>query len=620
MFWLKRMVCVVLCGCLLQALAWAQVSAQTSTLAAALSAKQAIAAVPAVTMQISVHQNGLSPADITAAQIAVSAESNFSPFNLKTVFRLGPHKPVWLRLRISSAQNLPANAWLVNFSKPFVDTVTLHTAQADGTWQAQSAGDWLAHSTWPIRSAKPQFWVPARASGSQDVFLEVRNRTPMYFELNLLSAMQAREAAQSEFLLIGLALGLMLLMTAISGVLAVTYRQAVYAWYGLFVATNMLVSASYTGLAAYALWPDASSWPELSITLFYMLGVVLQLQFCRAMFLSGTRLGWIHRAVLSTMALGLLAIPLNFYVIQNWGSSLVFSLQVFILAAASLGLMVSQFKRGYIVSWLCLFSSMPLMVVGGMSVLESSGWIVFSWLPYNAPIYAFALEMPLLFAALYLHAKAEHAKTVRKLTLASTDPSTGFVHSSLHMETLTKMWLEAKAAGLDLVVAYVEVSHQRSHVAQHGTPNRDRSTERAVRLLRTVAHERDTVAHVDTNLFAILMPHISLGDDVTNRLARLVALAAMTDQDAATDAPIRFHIAASSVRSFDGAAKKLHAALQHKLKQTDWGQRAIRYVRMRSVGQQTSGSSQPEETLSEFWQRAVEDDKKLSTVPASLAS
>jgi hypothetical protein len=188
MFWLKRMVCVVLCGCLLQALAWAQVSAQTSTLAAALSAKQAIAAVPAVTMQISVHQNGLSPADITAAQIAVSAESNFSPFNLKTVFRLGPHKPVWLRLRISSAQNLPANAWLVNFSKPFVDTVTLHTAQADGTWQAQSAGDWLAHSTWPIRSAKPQFWVPARASGSQDVFLEVRNRTPMYFELNLRKA------------------------------------------------------------------------------------------------------------------------------------------------------------------------------------------------------------------------------------------------------------------------------------------------------------------------------------------------------------------------------------------------------------------------------------------------
>jgi GGDEF domain-containing protein len=574
------MIGVVLCGCLLQALAWAQ----------------APAAPPTVTMQVSVHQNGSSPTGITAAQIALSAESAFSRFDPETVFRLGPQKSVWLRLRISSAQDLPANAW-----------------------QAQSAGDWLAHSTWPIRSAKPQFWLPAQKSGSQDLFLEVRNRTPLHFELSVLSAMQARVAAQSEFLLIGLALGLMLLMAAISGVLAATYRQAVYAWYGLYVATNTLVSASYTGLAAYALWPDASHWPELTITLFYMLGMVVQLQFCRAMFLSGTQFGWTHRAVLCAMALGLLAIPLNFYVIENLGSSLVFSLQVFILAGASLSLMVSQFKRGYIVSWLCLFSCMPLMVVGCLSVLENSGWAVFSWLPYNSPLYAFALEMPLLFIALYLHAKAEHAKAVRKLTLASTDPSSGFVHSRLHLDTLTKMWNDAQAAGQDLVVAYVEVSHQLSHVAKHGTPNRERSVERAVRLLHTAAHERDTVAHVDTNLFAVLMPAVSLGDDVTNRLARLVALAAMTDQDAATDAPIRFHIAASSVRSFEGSAKKLHASLQYKLEQTDWGMRAIRYVRRRPVGQQASGSSSPDETLSEFWQRAVDDEKQSSTMPAGLS-
>lgn len=617
------MIVGVLCGCMLQAAAWAQVPVQAPTLASP--------AAPEVTLQVSVYQKDAvalaSPAGTgransigtTAPQVAVGSEAEFTPFDAQQIFATAPGNHLWLRLRVSSSQALSANAYLLELPKPFIDKVVLHTGALDGTWSSQTSGDWTAHRNWPVHSLVPQFRLPAQMAGSQDLFLEVHNRTPLRFDVSLLPVPQAAIAAQNNFLFIGLALGLMLLMAATSIVLATTYRQIVYMWYGLYVTVNILLSMSFAGLGAYALWPDSPAWAELSNSVLYMLSTIVQVQFCRVMFVRPATPLWLRRAAVAAILLGLLAIPLHLYLLQAYGGRVTFTLQIFILVSVSFGLTVHKFRLNSWVSWLCVLACAPLMVIGGLSLLEHTGLLALTWLPFNAPIYAFAFEMPLLFAALYLNAKDAHALQVRKSTLASTDPASGFIHSSMHMDTLTKMWNNAKAAGQDLVVAYVEVSHQLSYVARHGTPNRERSIERAVRLLRTVAHERDTVAHVDTNLFAILMPSMSLGDDVTDRLARLVALAAMTDQDAASDAPIRFHIAAGSVRSFNGSAKKLHAALQHKLEQTDWGLRAIRYVRRRPAGKQASGTSRPDETLSEFWGRAVDEEKNLSTVPASLA-
>lgn len=576
---------------LLPALAWAQENVK-------------------VTFQAMVYQNGTPQTDTTAAQIAARPDADFSPFNPQTTYVTGPQKHIWLRLRFTSAQAVPAHAWLVDFSKPFVDTVVMHTRGADGAWTFQAAGDWLAHSSWPVRSLTPQFFVPARNAGSQDVFLEVRNRIPIHFDLRLLSAQQARIAAQNNFFLIGLATGLMMLMATVSIVLAITYRQTVYAWYGIYVAINIVLSAAYAGLAGYALWPDATQWPEISISLLYMLGMVVQLQFCRRMFLALLHPTWLKRCVVGTMVLGLLAIPLHFYVHSRFGNPVIFSVQIFALAGASLSLMVYQFQRGYLVSWLCLVSCAPLMVVGCLSVVENVGWAALPWLPYNAPIYAFAFEMPLLFSALYLHAKTQHAKLVRKYTLAGTDPLTGFVSSSLHQTTLTDLWNGAQAAKRDIAVAYVQVRQELGFSALRWVPVSQRVVQRAVRLLRTVAGEQDTVAHVRKDVFALIMPNAAMGDDLSGKLSRLIALATMTDKDAVHETPFRFRIVASTLGQSGGTAVQIDAALQDILsKPVGWHRRTIRFLSKKPLPKQSS--KKEEETLSEFWRRASEKESTL---------
>ncbi len=564
--------------------------------------------------EVSIYGGGAVAAGQTAAQIAEKPASDFTPFNPSITYATGLKKHVWLRLRVSSEQAIPAQAWLVGISKAYVDTVVLHTLASNGDWTSQAAGDWVAHSRWPVGSLKPQFYLPAQAAGSQDIFLQVRNRTPLHFDITTASAASAQVDLQNNFFMIGLGVGLMLLMAMASGVLALTYRQPAYAWYGAYVLINIFLSLSYVGMGAYALWPDATVWPEAAISLLYMLAVLLQVQFYRVMFLSavGTPV-WLQRSTLAAIGVGLFAIVLQFYYIEKFGSAAVFTLHVLIFGALSFGLVVQQFRRRDIMSWLYLFGCLPLVLVGFLAVLEHAGWISLSWLPYNAPIYAFIFEMPMLFAAIYLHSIAEHTKTVRKSTLAHTDPSTGFVSRNQHMETFAQALDQARSQGHDLVVAYVQVLHQLDPMSTIGGLARAHSVERAVRLLRTVVREHDTVSHVGTDLFSVLMPELSLGEDATNRLARLVALAVMSDQDAVRHVPMRFRIAASSAHSFKGHAGKLHASLEHKLNENDWGLRAICYVHNRPPQKSRPSSSQANETFSEFWERAAGDEKYQTT-------
>jgi hypothetical protein len=120
---------------------------------------------------------------------------------------------------------------------------------------------------------------------------------------------------------------------------------------------------------------------------------------------------------------------------------------------------------------------------------------------------------------------------------------------------------------------------------------------------------------VDKDIYALIMPRMSLGTNLSDRLSRLIALGIMTDKDGQQESPLRFHIAASTARSFAGNSKDLSTALIDKLVQGDaWGQKPIRFVR--KISQRYSAlasAAAANETLSNFWHRAADADIKAST-------
>jgi GGDEF domain-containing protein len=558
-----------------------------------------VAVSSTASLSVSVYRGGTPIAGLSIAQVAASAQTDFSPFDSAKTYATVSDAPIWLRLRVDTANVQAANLWTLDFNKPFIDTVVLYVEQSDGAWKQQSAGDKLAHSLWPMQSLSPQFHLPELAAGQHDFYVALYNAEPLHFAVILLPSQAASTHTQNTFLIAGIIVGLLTFMCLTSCVLGIKYHDSACLWYAAYTFATLLLSLSYVGVANYAMWTDCIWLRGRGNLMFVLAAVGLQLQFGRAMFLAPRSPAWMRYGVhalsmFCMVSMALIVVRFDFIM------QMIFLVTPVLLATlAMMAIVVCNVRRHTVTARLWMVAYTPLIVLPTMVIAENMGYWSVPWLPFNAPLYALLFEMPVLFIALHLHTQKQHAKVVRTKTLASTDPTTGFVAAHDFAITLDQLWNTARVSGQDLAVAYVLITRQRN------TPHAERRMARAVRLLRTVVRDDDVVAHVSANLFAMLMPNMSMNDNLGARLTRLVALGNMTDKDTAYGGPIRFHIVATTQRSFAGTVHDLDEALQHKLNQTDgWDRKAIRYVRKRPSN--SAGSMVDGESFSQFWQRAAQ--------------
>jgi 7TM diverse intracellular signalling/7TMR-DISM extracellular 2 len=374
-----------------------------------------------VVLQAFVYKSGQAQASKTAAQIAASPPQNFTPFDPNRTYTSGLGQSIWLKLHVTSGQALPA-AWLVDVSKPYVDTVTAHTLAPSGAWTRQVAGDWIAHRQWPNPSLTPQFNVPAWDSGQGDIYLEIQNSVPLNFKVSLVSETAAKSLAQNTFLVAGLFLGPMVFLSLACFFMAVVYRMAAYAWYAAYVAASVMFGAAYMGLGGYALWPQATVWSEVSIVITIMVQMMFQLQFARAMFVTATDSRWLRYGIASLLFVNAVGILLYWVADSGTPRLIVYTTYYLLSIAAVLALVLRAVRRGGAVAWLWVLANTPLIIASGLATIEGLGYAAVPWLPYNAVLFALAFEMVILWVALHLSARDIHSRTVQKNTLAGTDP------------------------------------------------------------------------------------------------------------------------------------------------------------------------------------------------------
>jgi 7TM diverse intracellular signalling/7TMR-DISM extracellular 2 len=544
------------------------------------------------------------PRTLTIEDIASEPALFTQTFDPSVAYPLGAHSATWLHFRVLADDNPSPIGWTLELSKPYIDRAEFYQKDARGAWQMQAAGDRIAHAQWPLQGLNPQFALPVMAGGVHDFYLKIQGEVPLHFSVHLQRTDAANARTQNRFLLGGLLLGVGALMLAFSAVLALGAGQKLYVWYALFIGLSCLASTANMGLANYALWPHATTWPEDSIQCLVMVAITAQLQFCRCVFLSPSERSWWHTLMSGATALNIVAICLFLYTDNEIYSQILIIMVDGLSSMLAMALVGRALRRGDRTAWLWLIAYVPLIICVSLALADSFGFAI-NGLPYDAPVYALLFEALVLLVALYLHATSQQAHHVRRSVLDSIDPHTGFVASRRYTATARAIWDKALLNDHDLAVAYVEATSDAALTEQP-----------IVRLLRTVARDGDTVAHVDKNLYAILMPGKLVGTDLTNRLARLVALGRMAVKDLAASSPIHFRIVASSNAAFEGTWPQLDACLRSKLDDPKgWSSKSIRFVRLRSPG-----DSQPESDmaslsqLSQMWQAANEESARLDAV------
>ncbi len=552
---------------------------------------------------------GTASASTTVAQIAARPAGQFLPFNPDATHEVSWEQPLWLHLRVRADSPTAATAWTLALDKPYIDRVEFYARSPQGGWQMQTAGDWTAHTQWPQRSLSPQFHLPALGVDEHDFYVRVLNLIPLHFSVQLLPSEVAQQNMQQTLTIAALMLGFMTLMWLLSSVMALGYRHAAYAWYAMYVAINVVLFASYLGIGSYALWRNATWWPEESITLCLMAAMLVQVLFCRAMFLSRHTSPRLYTTIPMVVLLGCVALVA--YAVFNIVSvqTVLFLLVVLGSMALMVACVLPTLRERSVVAWLWLLAYAPFLLVVALTVVDGFGWYALPWLPYHAPLYALLFEMPLLLIALHLHAKTQHTHHVRKATLANVDPATGYVAPQMFTATLETLWQQAQDQWQDMVVAYVLVHHDAPDAAADHAD----ATQRTVRALRTVAREQDTIAHIKPQLFAIFMPGMALNDTLAQRLARLVALGRMVDANTPQAPALRFRVVAASKAGFAGTWQQLDASLRKKLHDPGgWSRKSIRYLRLRRHNE-----SQPESdlvSLSQLWDLATAESARLDAM------
>jgi two-component system, sensor histidine kinase LadS len=565
-------------GAVLHTPVWAQIAPPVAVdLAQASSPLQAderdLARLPMLALQ------GLG-AQSTAAQ-AKNATA-YVAFEPDAIYQLSGDAALWLKLKVKT-DPLSDRRWTLVFTKTFLDRIELHYQDAQGQWQKQQAGDAIAHSQWSQRTLAPQLRVPALPAGEHDLLIKIVQEFPQQIPVALMLDGAAAELNQNDTLVAAAVMGLLGLVLLLALHLAYSYRDSVYTWYAIYVLFSLLSIATYLGIASYLFWPQADKWPEASTLVLILISVAAQLWFCQAMFMRDMQSVVLKRAAQCVVAFSILLALSNLLVVSasyritafTLGLALCIGCIIVIVGKAA----VNKLPSAYF--WLAAY--MPLIVSVVIALLDNLSFISPVGLPYSLPAYTLAFEAMVLLFALHLHAKNRHAVQERERALTATDPLTGFLNASVFAQRLSAMWGRAVAGNKDLALVMVYVHHNSDKSDPQSALRLERKLLRSVRLLHTITRDVDAIARVGGNVLSVAMPGIPMGDDLNNRLARLIALGLMLDPYDTEPMELHFRITAGTRGMWGDDLKSLDNHLRAAIAQTSgWSRKPIQYITAQS--------------------------------------
>jgi GGDEF domain-containing protein len=518
----------------------------------------------------------------------------------------------WLRIHLKRSAITPTEPEeaMLMIPKSYLDLVRLFTpgdAQSP-SWNSQVHGDFLPPDLWTHETLSPQFKLPTAAAIAaapqqrMTVYMQVDHLAPVMIDPQLISGKQSRRDDVVSYTIFGVLLGAIFLTAMMTAAQGWIYRDAIYAWYSAYALSALLACISHSGMAQQMLWRVGSYWPGTAVLFFLLFCCAFQLQFTRCIRDTGEQPRWqiwsCHLMSASCVVLAIFFVSFDAF----WRISYFLCLGLVALAIAFATVMIIQaWRAGSQLAKAWLLATCPLWFTVIMALMEGIGILpTLAW-SFNASIYAAGIEVLFIGLALQWFARNRHGQIERDNALAATDPLTGFATADAFQNRLLRDWHGKDVPKHDIAIAYVELMTQAS-----GAKQREQLLMRSVRALRSATHAHDLVARLDGQTMAILMPHVQMGDDLSQRLSRIVALGLMPDRSDPQASILQFRIAATTRWHYAQPLSQLSADLRALLAEPrGWGSKPIRYIDSQARRSDTAKILALEESmLEELWDNA----------------
>jgi GGDEF domain-containing protein len=277
--------------------------------------------------------------------------------------------------------------------------------------------------------------------------------------------------------------------------------------------------------------------------------------------------------------------------------------------ALSACLMLLGLRNGHRLAGVGLLSFIPLFGVVILGWLEGVGWLASNYWTYSTAIYVAMFDILSLGLALQWFANERHGQRERNKAMAQFDPLTGFVTAQAFQAQLSDAWEASRNMGQHVAVAYVQLITRASN-EQH----LQLMLTRCVRILRTAASAKDVVARLEGGLLALLLHNAAMGDDLNQKLSRIIALGLMPEADDRRVSVLQFRIAATTRMRFKQSAQELDTQLRTLLAQrAGWGSKPIRYIDQTQKNMSASPPVLDTLALEETWEAAFKQEMSGSS-------
>lgn len=499
-------------GCLYAGLAWADQGAPETVVLDEQS--------PSVQVSTPVLSWIDEGSHATIGQVA-SGSIRFTPANALNPFPLTKSATLWIKLRVARAPGAQT-AWTLNVPLPFLDFVALYQQDALGNWTLQKAGDTLVRSAWYQQGLYPDFDLSLNGSAPHDIYLQVRNFKHVGIPIRMATDKQRETQRQFELLGLGLMLGALLSLAALSVLRYLEHGHAIDGWaalFGLLIATTI---AQIAGVLNAFLWTSFPQVANLASGVMPVVAIGASLLFIRSVFNLFVHFRRFDR-FLFALGWGTVGSVLTFALMDRFLADRISG--VFMMVATVVGLVATflSWRGGSPVARWLMLALVPQFLGLIYMAGEAIGIVPLMWEMRYLSSLGVAVTVPVMLYALSQVTHDRKELLVRANHLPSQDALTGLLTAEVfqtHLDGAVQRAIEHREP-LALVVVRV-VNHPQIRQAFSDTTG-EQCLLRAVVKIQRILRDVDPAGRVGTAQFGLLMEGVASRQALTERMVKLIA-------------------------------------------------------------------------------------------------
>ncbi len=432
-------------------------------------------------------------------------------------------KALWIRFDARIAA--PNSHWFLELAQSSADDVSLHWRDANSQWVALHAGDIVPRTQWPVLDRFPMFQLGQERLASSVYYLRIAHaRVPFSGPLHIYRDSELVAQREVDHFFLGAYFGLIILVSLVCLALARAMRDKSFLHYVLYVALIGIAQACFTGIAAQYVWPQATTWSDLSNFFFTSLAAAAFLWFVRSVIKPG-----VYSPTLDVCTLLLIAAQVVVtFVDLAFPSAIGFQINnaiTMVMVLTVYTIVWHAWRHGDATArWLAL-GFLPVVLGIVPALLRNVGLVNTGfWTQYGALVGS-AIEMPILLYALVLRSALRSEGRARAAGLPTQDPLTGLSNMRNLLRHIHGTMTRASRYRQQYSLVLVELTNHAWFTKEHGREMADRALVILATRLQLIARDVDTAGRIDENHFVLLIEGPCKPGYVAKVAAQIVASA-----------------------------------------------------------------------------------------------